>query len=227
MKIPYVVISSLLPLMLYFFCSISYSFFFFCLQLIVLLEELQILLSTTPLASATASLSFQHIINNNPTSPSLVLVEDEVIGCLLNLMRFLRKHERLENFVKYVHLLCDVHLAVGNYTEAGMTLLLHADLLPWSDNGTNNDDTTTVLSSSLSSGPLSVAAASVLSQAFGAKGLKGGLFEQKEDLIQSAIQFLDKGKSWEKAIGLIRQLRYQYEAVQFNYQKLAEILVRK
>ena len=40
-----------------------------------------------------------------------------------------------------------------------------------------------------------------------------------------AIEFLDKGKLWEKAIELIRDLRIQYETVSFEYQKLADILV--
>jgi hypothetical protein len=30
-------------------------------------------------------------------------------------------------------MLCDQHLSSNNYTEAGFTLLLHADLLQWSE----------------------------------------------------------------------------------------------
>jgi dedicator of cytokinesis protein 5 len=40
-----------------------------------------------------------------------------------------------------------------------------------------------------------------------------------------AIDYLDKGKMWEKAIELMRDLRVQYETVVFDYQKLADILV--
>lgn len=42
---------------------------------------------------------------------------------------------------------------------------------------------------------------------------------------RSAISYLDKGKLWEKAIDLSKDLRNQYETVIFDYLKLAEILV--
>lgn len=35
-------------------------------------------------------------------------------------------------YVKYVHQLCQQHSFSANYTEAALTLLLHADLLEWS-----------------------------------------------------------------------------------------------
>ncbi|KYQ89326.1 SH3 domain-containing protein [Tieghemostelium lacteum] len=48
--------------------------------------------------------------------------------------------------------------------------------------------------------------------------------ERKERLFKQAIEYFDKGKAWEKAIGLMKQLIVQYEEVLFDYQKLADIL---
>ena len=36
-------------------------------------------------------------------------------------------------YVRYIYKLCDLHLASANHTEAAFTLLLHADLLDWTD----------------------------------------------------------------------------------------------
>ena len=36
-------------------------------------------------------------------------------------------------YVRYVHKLYNIHKACGNYTEAALTLQLHAELLDWSD----------------------------------------------------------------------------------------------
>jgi len=40
----------------------------------------------------------------------------------------------IDIYVRYVYKLYDLHIACDNHTEAGFTLLLHAQLLQWSDN---------------------------------------------------------------------------------------------
>lgn len=52
--------------------------------------------------------------------------DDRVIGTL-RLMTFIEKRHRAI-FVRYVHRLVDFHVASGQFTEAGLTLKLHADL---------------------------------------------------------------------------------------------------
>ena len=43
------------------------------------------------------------------------------------------KHEtnRQEMYIRYIYKLRDLHLACESYSEAGFTLLLHAELLGW------------------------------------------------------------------------------------------------
>ena len=41
---------------------------------------------------------------------------------------------REEMYIRYIHKLVQLHNNAGNSTEAGFTLLLHAELLDWGDN---------------------------------------------------------------------------------------------
>lgn len=52
--------------------------------------------------------------------------DDRVIGTL-KLMAFIEKRQR-SLFIRYVHRLCEFHIASNQFTEAGLTLKLHADL---------------------------------------------------------------------------------------------------
>jgi glycerol kinase len=45
----------------------------------------------------------------------------------------LKQTDRKGTYIKYVHMLVEQHLSSSNYTEAGLTVLLHAELLNWSD----------------------------------------------------------------------------------------------
>lgn len=101
--------------------------------------------------------------------------------------------------MKYVHKLSNQHLSSSNFIEAGLTILLHADLLNWSD------ETVDELPE--------VGYPSELQR------------ERKERLYKLSVDYLDKGKAWEKAIQLLEQLRKLYEFTVYDYPKLADVLV--
>eukprot|EP01114_Cavostelium_apophysatum_P014920 TRINITY_DN3977_c0_g1_i2.p1 TRINITY_DN3977_c0_g1~~TRINITY_DN3977_c0_g1_i2.p1 ORF type:complete len:1173 (+),score=379.10 TRINITY_DN3977_c0_g1_i2:1536-5054(+) len=124
--------------------------------------------------------------------------QDERITAMLNLMEYLKATGRSWIYVNYVHLLCEEHISANNYAEAGLTLLLHSDLLEW-----NEDPMNEIRDFEM---PAETS------------------WQRKERLLSAAIEYLDKGKVWEKAIDLIRELRDQFETVIFDYQKLADIL---
>lgn len=115
----------------------------------------------------------------------------------MKLMAYLKQTDRKETYVKYVHMLCEQHKLSNNWIEAALTLLLHSELLTWSD----------VMLESQAELPRETSK------------------QRKERLHRTAIDYFDKGKLWEKAIDLIRELRVQYETVSFEYNKLADILV--
>lgn len=91
------------------------------------------------------------------------------------------------------------HVAAGNLVEAGLTLMLHADLYEW-NNAVSLDP---VPDLDLS---------------------KQTEFARREALFRRIIDYLGRGKAWETAIGLATELERQYESRTFDYAKLADML---
>jgi len=117
----------------------------------------------------------------------------------LKLMAYLKQTDRRETYIKYVHLLCNLHLCSNppNFVEAALTILLHADLLQWDDE--------TILDS------------------FGTFG-KETSGARKAKIYKQAITYFDKGKTWERGIDLIKQLCNYYEKIAFDYSPLSDLL---
>ncbi|GAA5945387.1 hypothetical protein JCM10213_005960, partial [Rhodosporidiobolus nylandii] len=123
--------------------------------------------------------------------------EDRIISTL-KLMSFIRGIGRSEIFVRYVQRLVSYHVALGNETEAGLTLKLHADLHEWSL--TNFVDPLPDLDLP-----------------------RQTEFARKETLYMRILEHLSKGKSWETALELCKELQHEYEHHSFNYTRLAEL----
>eukprot|EP00027_Filamoeba_sp_ATCC50430_P012224 CAMPEP_0168576648 /NCGR_PEP_ID=MMETSP0413-20121227/20351_1 /TAXON_ID=136452 /ORGANISM="Filamoeba nolandi, Strain NC-AS-23-1" /LENGTH=750 /DNA_ID=CAMNT_0008610321 /DNA_START=205 /DNA_END=2457 /DNA_ORIENTATION=+ len=140
--------------------------------------------------------------------------QDDRILATIRLMNYLKQTGRNDVYIEYAHILCHQHIISQNYVEAAMSLLLHSDLLDWSD----------VQVAEIQGGasiPTSVTSSGAVSNLqFPLESSR----TRKEKLMRTAIDYLDKGKLWEKGIDLIRDLRHQYEAIVFDYPKLAEIL---
>ncbi|KAJ1066991.1 hypothetical protein K5549_012350 [Capra hircus] len=104
---------------------------------------------------------------------------------------------------QYLYKLCDLHKECDNYTEAAYTLLLHAKLLKWSED----------------------VCAAHLTQRDGYQATTQG--QLKERLYQETIHYFDKGKMWEEAIALGKELAEQYENEMFDYEQLSELLKKQ
>lgn len=103
--------------------------------------------------------------------------DDRVVGTL-KLMAFIEKRHR-PIFIRYVHRLVDFHITAGQYTEAALTLKLHADLYTF--------DTTRSC------------------PAMGEIGLpEQSEFSRKELLYLRMLENLSKGESFETAIAVSR-----------------------
>uniref|UniRef100_A0A7N6AW27 Dedicator of cytokinesis 1 n=1 Tax=Anabas testudineus TaxID=64144 RepID=A0A7N6AW27_ANATE len=100
----------------------------------------------------------------------------------------------------YLYKLCDLHKECDNYTEAAYTLLLHAKLLKWSDEQ----------------------CAAHLTQRDGYQATTQG--QLKDQLYQQIINYFDKGKMWEEAIILGKELAEQYENEMFDFEQLSASL---
>ncbi|KAL6045071.1 hypothetical protein STEG23_033695, partial [Scotinomys teguina] len=125
------------------------------------------------------------------------------MSCTVNVLNFYKEIEREEMYIRYLYKLCDLHKECDNYTEAAYTLLLHAKLLKWSED----------------------VCAAHLSQRDGFQATTQG--QLKEQLYQEIIHYFDKGKMWEEAIALGKELAEQYETEMFDYEQLSELLKKQ
>ncbi|KAH0557836.1 dedicator of cytokinesis protein 2 isoform X1 [Cotesia glomerata] len=122
--------------------------------------------------------------------------------CTVNLLDFYSEINRKEMYIRYVNKLCELHLECDNYTEAAYTLKLHSLLLDWSDQP---------LSSLLRSNRYPACQTHR---------------ELKEALYNDMIIYFDKGKMWECALGVCKELIKQYEEVTYDYLQLSQLLKR-
>uniref|UniRef100_A0A8W7NFN6 Signaling protein n=1 Tax=Anopheles atroparvus TaxID=41427 RepID=A0A8W7NFN6_ANOAO len=132
------------------------------------------------------------------------LIHDESkenrMACTVSLLQFYSDVNRKEMYIRYVDKLYELHMEFDNFTEAAYTLKLHSNELYW-------DET-----------PLSLLL----------KSKRHYLACQthrtlKEQLYRSMIDLFDKGKMWECAIDLCKELAQQYENVVYDYLSLAEL----
>ncbi|XP_029018297.1 dedicator of cytokinesis protein 5 isoform X1 [Betta splendens] len=122
------------------------------------------------------------------------------MSCTVNVLNFYKEKKREDIYIRYLYKLRDLHLDCENYTEAAYTLLLHAELLEWSDKP---------CAPHLIHGD----GGQVLSQQ-----------ELKERLFHEIICYLDKGKMWEKAIEMDKQLAKMHESYMFDFMELSQLL---
>ncbi|XP_029573048.1 dedicator of cytokinesis protein 5 isoform X1 [Salmo trutta] len=122
------------------------------------------------------------------------------MSCTVNVLNFYKEKKREDIYIRYLYKLRDLHLVCENYTEAAYTLLLHAELLEWSDKP---------CAPHLIPGD----GQHVWTQQ-----------ELKERLFQEIICYLDKGKMWEKAIEMGKQLAKMHENQMFDFMEISQLL---
>uniref|UniRef100_A0A8U7P426 Dedicator of cytokinesis 5 n=1 Tax=Corvus moneduloides TaxID=1196302 RepID=A0A8U7P426_CORMO len=125
------------------------------------------------------------------------------MSCTVNVLNFYKEKKREDIYIRYLYKLRDLHTDCENFTEAAYTLLLHAELLQWSEEPCVphllQRDTYYVYSQQ----------------------------ELKEKLYQEIISFFDRGKMWEKAIQLSKELADMYENKIFDYEGLGNLLKKR
>lgn len=113
----------------------------------------------------------------------------------LQLMNFLKDMRKEDIFIRYVHQLADVQAKLGNKTEAGLAVKLHADQYTWEQ---------TIAK------PLSEPAFPEQTS-----------FERKEQLCFEMVRYFEEGAAWDSALASYRELSNQYELAQYDFAKLA------
>ncbi|KAM7389759.1 hypothetical protein PAMP_023717 [Pampus punctatissimus] len=122
------------------------------------------------------------------------------MSCTVNLLNFYKDINREGMYIRYLYKLRDLHLEGENYTEAAYTLLLHSRLLKWSDDMCNPQF-----------------------EIHGSQTQR----QLKETLYDTIIDYFDKGKMWEEAITLCKELAEQYENEIFDYELLGKRLEKQ
>ncbi|XP_059726732.1 dedicator of cytokinesis protein 5 isoform X3 [Haemorhous mexicanus] len=125
------------------------------------------------------------------------------MSCTVNVLNFYKEKKREDIYIRYLYKLRDLHTDCENFTEAAYTLLLHAELLQWSEKPCVPH-------------LLQRDSYCVYSQQ-----------ELKEKLYQEIISFFDRGKMWEKAIQLSKELADMYENKVFDYEGLGNLLKKR
>ncbi|XP_060568206.1 dedicator of cytokinesis protein 4-like isoform X4 [Ruditapes philippinarum] len=121
---------------------------------------------------------------------------DKRMHCTFNILNFYKDEiNREEMYIKYVNKLHDLHMVAGNHAEAGLTLQLYAKILTWSDN--------------------------LLPEEMKYKQERER--DRKEMLYTQIVNCFDKGKVWEYALPLCKDLAEYYER-NLDYKKLGDIL---
>uniref|UniRef100_A0A671TG10 Dedicator of cytokinesis protein 5-like n=1 Tax=Sinocyclocheilus anshuiensis TaxID=1608454 RepID=A0A671TG10_9TELE len=122
------------------------------------------------------------------------------MSCTVNVLNFYKEKKREDIYIRYLYKLRDLHLDCENYTEAAYTLLLHAELLEWSDKP-------------------------CAPHLIPWDGIHGWTQQElKERLFQEIMCNLDKGKMWEKAIEMAKQLVKLHENQMFDFIELSQLL---
>jgi dedicator of cytokinesis protein 1 len=109
--------------------------------------------------------------------------EDDRTDATLKLMDWLRGINRMDLYKKYAHQLSQSHASANNFAEAGMAVLLHAQQHQWH-------------------GP-------VTEEALGPDFPAQTQGQRRMALYKLAMEYLEKGKMWEKCIALVKEMRDQ------------------
>jgi dedicator of cytokinesis protein 3 len=114
--------------------------------------------------------------------------------------RFVRTCGHRGIFVKYAHKLTKFHTINHRYVEAGLILKLHADVLDWSRNKVVE--------------PL---------PEFGFMGSESS-FDRKFKILSQVIVLLEKGKAWERAAELVKDIIPLFDSGwDLNYARLSSL----
>ena len=122
--------------------------------------------------------------------------DEERAYALTQLMTYLRQTQHADAYLKYAYKLSKMYEEAGQYTEAAYAVLLHAEMLDWSDR--------------------------LLPPMFTYSSMSAS--SRKQQLLSQAIALFDRGKAWENAIQVSSDLCIALRAPLYDYHELASQL---
>jgi hypothetical protein len=126
--------------------------------------------------------------------------EDEKTAACDKVMNYFKEHDNLELYYTYAHTLSKMHINLQNYVEAALALNLHASRLSFES--------------------------TVKLRYFSDEFPEELECERKVKLYQKMIDLYDKGKDWERAIDVSKELHQYYEK-NYEYLKMESLLTNE
>ncbi|KAJ3335366.1 hypothetical protein HDU93_005686, partial [Gonapodya sp. JEL0774] len=135
--------------------------------------------------------------------PTTKEFEDDRMAALLKIIRLSRNLKSPVPYLKRIHMLEDMLEKSNCNVEAGIALKLHAETLQWSIDQAV--------------------------EAYPDIGLPDSQleFERKELIYLQILDLFERGKAYERAIEICKELEYQDERLTFDYARLGEILRKR
>eukprot|EP00736_Rhodelphis_marinus_P004252 Rmarinus@m.2576 len=131
--------------------------------------------------------------------PKETKYEDEITEAALRLMEYLRNTERWGLYYRYVDYLCDLHKSFSSFVEAAAVRLQYVSLIDWTQE---------------------------MLPAIGKLPAEKAM-TRKERLMRECMDLFDIGKYWERSISIVRELKTIYETMLFDYNGLAQLLLKE
>ncbi len=126
--------------------------------------------------------------------------EDEKTQVCIEVMNSFLSKENLDLYFKYVHILSKMHVTLGNFVEAALSLQKHCDRLSFTSDK--------------------------ILPYFSEEYKEEKEHRRRELMVLRMIELLDKGKDWERAIVWCKELRKYYEDT-WQYGQLEELLKKE
>lgn len=145
---------------------------------------------------------------------------DKRMSCTVNLLNFYKTEiNRKEMYLRYIYKLFDLHTQAENYTEAGFTLKLYADMLSW------DKETLTFAPNDNVGQPEWQRKENLYQEVSVLASADSATFFSHFFRSPQILKNFDKGKCWEKGIPLCKELAIFYETKRFDYNCLSHILI--
>ncbi|XP_063703271.1 dedicator of cytokinesis protein 1 isoform X2 [Culicoides brevitarsis] len=126
---------------------------------------------------------------------------DNQMACIVQILEFYAETKHTDMYVRYLARLYNLHKMCDNYTEAAYTVKKLSGLLKWDDIKLSNN----------------------LKCEFTERFEAITHRELKEQLHHYIIELFDKGRMWETALDVCKELAYQFETETYDYKGLSEL----
>ncbi|KAL7418467.1 Deoxycytidine kinase 1 [Cryptotrichosporon argae] len=131
--------------------------------------------------------------------------KDERASATVRLMDFFKRINRIDLYIRFIHVLVAINLEGRDWLGAGLALKLHADLYEWTLDGERLPD--------FIEGNLELPAQTQ--------------FERKEALLYHALDYLAEAEAYEFAVTICQELVLEHQRLTYDVARISELLAHQ